>query len=141
MVDTGAATSVVPSDYFTYVPLRKPAYPTYLTSVTGAPIQVYGYRDVTLTTGRFSLPMTFTVAEVQTAILGIDALHDTGATLHIQGDYSTVTDGFGNSAYLHHYGSHYYLKTAVVSGHYGKVNFADSLLPVSYTHLTLPTIA
>ena len=74
LVDTGAAISLAPWDFAQHIELRPLESTLQLRSVTGEVIQAYGTRTVQLVGATFSFQVSFVIASVQHALLGMDAL-------------------------------------------------------------------
>ena len=73
MVDTGAAISLAPWDFAQHIELRPLESTLQLRSVTGEVIRAYGTRTVQLVGATFSFQVSFAIASVQHALLGMDA--------------------------------------------------------------------
>ena len=81
LVDTGAAISLAPWDFAQHIELRPLESTLQLRSVTGEVIQAYGRRTVQLVGATFSFQVSFVIASVQHALLGMDALRQNQPSL------------------------------------------------------------
>ena len=81
VVDTGAAISLAPWDFAQHIELRPLESTLQLRSVTGEVIQAYGTRTVQLVGATFSFQVSFVIASVQHALLGMDALRQNQLSL------------------------------------------------------------
>ena len=81
LVDTGAAISLAPWDFAQHIELRPLKSTLQLRSVTGEVIQAYGTRTVQLVGATFSFQVSFVIASVQHALLGMDALRQNQLSL------------------------------------------------------------
>ena len=75
LVDTGAAMSLAPWDFAQHIELRPFESTLQLRTITGEAIQAFGRRTVQLTGPNMSFQVSFVIASVQHAVLGMDALH------------------------------------------------------------------
>ena len=75
LVDTGAAMSLAPWDFAQHIELRPFESTLQLRTITGEAIQAFGRRTVQLTGANMSFQVSFVIASVQHAVLGMDALH------------------------------------------------------------------
>ena len=74
LVDTGAAMSLAPWDFAQHIELRPFESTLQLRTITGEAIQAFGRRTVQLTGANMSFQVSFVIASVQHAVLGMDAL-------------------------------------------------------------------
>ena len=74
LVDTGAAMSLAPWDFAQHIELRPFESTLQLRTITGGAIQAFGRRTVQLTGATMSFQVSFVIASVQHAVLGMDAL-------------------------------------------------------------------
>ena len=81
LVDTGAAISLAPWDFAQHIELRPLQSTLQLRSVTGEVIQAYGTRTVQLVSATFRFQVSFVIASVQHALLGMDALQQNQLSL------------------------------------------------------------
>ena len=81
LVDTGAAISLAPWDFAQHIELRPLQSTLQLRSVTGEVIQAYGTRTVQLVNATFRFQVSFVIASVQHALLGMDALQQNQLSL------------------------------------------------------------
>ena len=81
LVDTGAAISLAPWDFAQHIELRPLQSTLQLRSVTGEVIQAYGTRTVQLANATFRFQVSFVIANVQHALLGMDALQQNQLSL------------------------------------------------------------
>ena len=81
LVDTGAAISLAPWDFAQHIELRPLQSTLQLRSVTGEVIQAYGTRTVQLVNATFRFQVSFVIANVQHALLGMDALQQNQLSL------------------------------------------------------------
>ena len=81
LVDTGAAISLAPWDFAQHIELRPVKSTLQLRSVTGEVIQAYGTRMVQLVSATFCFQVSFVIASVQHALLGMDALQQNQLSL------------------------------------------------------------
>ena len=79
MIDTGAAISLAPVSFAPSTELSPLEGTFQLRSVTGEAIQAYGRRTVELRGSQLSFQVSFVIADVQHALLGMDVFHDTRA--------------------------------------------------------------
>ena len=81
LVDTGAAISLAPWDFAQHIELRPLQSTLQLRSVTGEVIQAYGTRTVQLANATFRFQVSFVIANIQHALLGMDALQQNQLSL------------------------------------------------------------
>ena len=74
LVDTGAAISLAPMSFAQNIELSPCESTLQLRSVTGEVIQAFGRRTVQLVCSNLSFCVSFVIANVQHALLGMDAL-------------------------------------------------------------------
>ena len=74
LVDTGAAISLAPMGFAQHIQLSPFESTLQLRSVTGEVIQAFGRRTVQLVGANLSFQVSFVIANVQHALLGMDAL-------------------------------------------------------------------
>eukprot|EP00971_Amphidinium_carterae_P014155 279052-Amphidinium_carterae.1 len=77
IIDTGAAISVCPTtfcEHIKVIPMGDEAKKQYV-AVTGEGLTIHGWKHVTILVGRISLQISFVVANVQSALLGLPDLN------------------------------------------------------------------
>ena len=74
LVDTGAAISLAPRSFAQHIELSPFESTLQLRSITGEVIQAFGRRTVQLVGANLSFQVSFVIANVQHALLGMDAL-------------------------------------------------------------------
>ena len=87
MLDSGAAVSVCPVDYFPEYGIQS-GRRIELQAADGSPVEHYGSKDVFYMVGNEAMKVRFEVTSVKAPILSLAALEDAGWRLGHQGDLS-----------------------------------------------------
>eukprot|EP00971_Amphidinium_carterae_P151959 3011631-Amphidinium_carterae.2 len=87
LTHTGAMTSVASPNQFPHVPLEqlRAEDPKTLTTVNGEQITMHAVKQLTMAYNNLAVPMTFTISDVNCAILGLDTIMRNGLCLKIDG--------------------------------------------------------
>ena len=111
LVDTGAAISLAPKSFAQNSELSPFESTLQLRSVTGEVIQAFGRRTVQLVCSNFCFCVSFVIANVQHALLGMDALKTNQLSLvrNIFNDYYLVSAA-GATTQLHTRGHLLYIE-------------------------------
>eukprot|EP00971_Amphidinium_carterae_P313213 6224906-Amphidinium_carterae.1 len=94
--------SIAPQRYFDHKPLGRlrQCDPQTLPSVSGEGLQIYGIRQVTMIHNSLAILTTFTIADVNCALLGLDTIKKNGSELKIE-SYSGFISNKMAKARLH----------------------------------------
>ena len=92
MLDSGAAVSVCPVDYFPECGIQ-PGKHIELQAADGSPVEQYGSKDVFYTVGKEAMKVRFEVTSVKAPILSLAAVEDAGCRLGHQGDLLVLRRG------------------------------------------------
>ena len=74
LIDTGAAISVAPKDFASQAELSPLESTLQLRTITGKAIEAFGRRTVQLVGSELNLCVSFVIAEVDQALIGMDIL-------------------------------------------------------------------
>eukprot|EP00971_Amphidinium_carterae_P215452 4276351-Amphidinium_carterae.1 len=111
--DTGAMTSVASKDHFANTPLKslraEDPHTHTLTAVNREQINIYGIKQATLAYQNLAIPTTFTISDVNCAILGLDVIKRNGLRLSVNG-YRGHLGHDNTEVRLHYIGNHFYLE-------------------------------
>ena len=115
LIDTGAAISLAPLDFAQHIELSPVECTLQLTTATGNMIQTFGRRMVQLCCSDLCLHVSFVVANVSQALIGMDVLQSNQLSLLRSnlGEYSLVNLE-GAQTQLLNIGQHLYLEACPV---------------------------
>ena len=115
MIDTGAAISLAPMDFAQHIELSPVESTLQLTTATGNLIQTFGRRAVQLCCSELCLHVSFVVANVSQALIGMDVLQSNQLSLLRSnlGEYCLVNLE-GARTQLLNIGQHLYLEACPV---------------------------
>ena len=115
LIDTGAAISLAPLDFAQHIELSPVECTLQLTTATGNLIQTFGRRTVQLCCSDLCLHVSFVVANVSQALIGMDVLQSNQLSLLRSnlGEYSLVNLE-GAQTQLLNIGQHLYLEACPV---------------------------
>ena len=112
MIDTGAAISLAPMSFAPTTELSPVESTLQLRSVTGKAIPAYGRRTVDLRGSQLSFRVSFVIAEVEHALLGMDIFMQEGLSLQrsINNEHYLVNKA-GERTQLQQRGHHLYIES------------------------------
>ena len=128
MIDTGAAISLAPMSFAPTTELSPLESTFQLRSVTGKAIQAYGRRTVDLRGSQLSLRVSFVIAEVEHALLGMDIFMQEELSLQrsINNEHYLVNKA-GERTQLQQSGHHLYIEACPCES--GLITCRGSSLP------------
>ena len=110
IVDTGAATSVVPRSFAPDIELSPTPSTLQLTTATGKAIKTYGLGQTHLQSRGLSLEVSFVIADVVAPLLGLEVVINESLSLHVEHDSQHgLVNPAGDKTQLEHMGRHLYM--------------------------------
>ena len=115
LIDTGAALSLAPMDFAQHIELSPVESTLQLTTATGNMIQTYGRRTVQLCGSELCLNVSFVIANVSQALIGMDIMMTNKLSLlrNSLSEYCLVNSE-GATTQLLNIGQHLYLEACPV---------------------------
>ena len=111
MIDTGAAISLAPVSFAPTTELSPLESTLQLRSVTGKAIQAYGRRTVDLIGSQLSFRVSFVIADVEHALLGMDIFMQQGFSLQTSSNNEHwLVNNLGERTQLRQRGHHLFLE-------------------------------
>ena len=128
MIDTGAAISLAPMSFAPTTELSPLESILQLRAVTGKAIKAYGRRTVDLIGSQLSFRMSFVIADVEYALLGMDIFMQQGLSLQTRSNNEHwLVNNLGERTQLRQRGHHLFLEACPCDS--GLISYMRSSFP------------